>query len=268
IEQLTFARELEKKVKDMSIGMNHENIEAMNKEMERVMALKDEWNALRDAIDNSPMAGINEGFKKYMDDAGTVRDQWADATTTAFNGMTDAFARFASGTQTDFRQMTVSVLQDLSQILIKASMINALKNAQGSGGFFGAISDLFKGAGFYSDGGYTGAGGVYEPAGIVHKGEVVFSQRDVARFGGVSAVENMRVRGYANGGVVGGGYVVNNNYSQQSQQQPISITVNVAEDGSTEIIDNSAGRAFDRQIEVVVNRVIAKEKRPGGKLAK
>lgn len=53
-------------------------------------------------------------------------------------------------------------------------------------------------------GGYTGAGGRYEPAGIVHKGEVVWSQTDVARAGGVGVVEAMRLgyRGYADGGVV------------------------------------------------------------------
>ena len=43
------------------------------------------------------------------------------------------------------------------------------------------------------------------PAGIVHRGEVVWSQRDVARAGGVGVVEAMRLglRGYAAGGVVG-----------------------------------------------------------------
>lgn len=35
----------------------------------------------------------------------------------------------------------------------------------------------------YADGGYTGAGGKYEPAGIVHKGEYVFTQEDVRRLG-------------------------------------------------------------------------------------
>ena len=44
----------------------------------------------------------------------------------------------------------------------------------------------------FSVGGYTGAGGVHEAAGIVHKGEVVFSQRDVAKFGGWQAVEALR----------------------------------------------------------------------------
>lgn len=55
----------------------------------------------------------------------------------------------------------------------------------------------------YATGGYTGAGGKYEPAGIVHKGEVVFSQADVARWGGVGNVEAMRTgKGFADGGVV------------------------------------------------------------------
>ena len=45
--------------------------------------------------------------------------------------------------------------------------------------------------GGYSTGGYTGDGGVLQPAGVVHKGEVVWSQRDV-RAGGVEVVEAMR----------------------------------------------------------------------------
>ncbi len=44
----------------------------------------------------------------------------------------------------------------------------------------------------FSDGGYTGSGRKYEPAGIVHKGEVVWSQEDIRRWGGVGLVENMR----------------------------------------------------------------------------
>lgn len=57
----------------------------------------------------------------------------------------------------------------------------------------------------FSGGGYTGPGGVNEPAGVVHRGEVVFSQRDVARAGGVSVVEAIRLGnmpGYAGGGFV------------------------------------------------------------------
>lgn len=47
----------------------------------------------------------------------------------------------------------------------------------------------------YSTGGYTGAGGVNQAAGIVHKGEVVFNQQDVARFGGWRVLEKIRKAG-------------------------------------------------------------------------
>ncbi|QPC90307.1 phage tail tape measure protein [Mesorhizobium sp. INR15] len=73
----------------------------------------------------------------------------------------------------------------------------------GLGGIFGAIfggggsSNVFPAApagtgGLYADGGYTGPGGKNQKAGIVHKGEVVFSQDDIRRNGGVAAVEALR----------------------------------------------------------------------------
>ena len=55
----------------------------------------------------------------------------------------------------------------------------------------------------FADGGYTGPGGKYQPAGIVHAGEVVWSQDDISRWGGVGVVESMRkAAGFAKGGVV------------------------------------------------------------------
>ncbi|MBR8532765.1 tape measure protein, partial [Acinetobacter baumannii] len=42
----------------------------------------------------------------------------------------------------------------------------------------------------FSDGGYTGNGLKHTPAGIVHKGEIVWSQEDIKRWGGVGLVEN------------------------------------------------------------------------------
>lgn len=69
--------------------------------------------------------------------------------------------------------------------------------SSGGSGFLGGLFG-------YSQGGYTGSGGVNQPAGVVHKGEVVWSQKDVARAGGVATVEAMRkgLAGYATGGAV------------------------------------------------------------------
>jgi len=69
-------------------------------------------------------------------------------------------------------------------------------------GFINSIGSLI--AGGKADGGYTGPGGKYEPRGIVHAGEVVWSQRDVAAVGGPKQANSMRpTSGYANGGIVG-----------------------------------------------------------------
>jgi hypothetical protein len=58
----------------------------------------------------------------------------------------------------------------------------------------------------FAEGGYTGAGGTFEPAGIVHKGEYVvpaweMRQPDVQPL--IAALEQRRLKGYATGGVVG-----------------------------------------------------------------
>lgn len=44
----------------------------------------------------------------------------------------------------------------------------------------------------FSSGGYTGPGGKYEEAGIVHAGEVVWSQDDIRRWGGWQTVDALR----------------------------------------------------------------------------
>lgn len=91
-----------------------------------------------------------------------------------------------------------------AEFLKMAIMSQMLKSFPGTFGKGGPLNFMATAMGF-DRGGYTGAGGVHEPAGIVHRGEVVWSQRDVARAGGVAAVEGMRrgVRGYAMGGAVG-----------------------------------------------------------------
>src|SRR5690625_5956537 len=63
-------------------------------------------------------------------------------------------------------------------------------------------------SGYYASGGYTGDGGKYEPAGIVHRGEYVFSKEAVNKLG-VGTVERLHrnSKGYASGGLVGGSAV-------------------------------------------------------------
>lgn len=62
----------------------------------------------------------------------------------------------------------------------------------GGGGGFSAAAYAGIGQGLYSTGGYTGPGPKNKPAGVVHAGEVVWSQDDIRKAGGVAAVEAMR----------------------------------------------------------------------------
>ncbi|MDX0478738.1 tail length tape measure protein [Sinorhizobium medicae] len=71
-----------------------------------------------------------------------------------------------------------------------------------TGAGFGGSAQLAAsgGIGLFDKGGFTGTGGKYTPAGIVHKGEYVFDAAAVSRIG-VPTLE--RLRGYASGGMVG-----------------------------------------------------------------
>ena len=55
----------------------------------------------------------------------------------------------------------------------------------------------------FSDGGYTGNGGKYEPMGVVHGGEFVLRKEVVEQPGMRSYLEGLNKRGYSDGGYVG-----------------------------------------------------------------
>ncbi len=128
-------------------------------------------------------------------------------------GMIDGFIEGASAADIladSLKKIANALLDDVLNSIFKVN--NA---AGGGGGFLSGLFSLFGGGGrggfpsapggLYSDGGYTGDGGKYQPAGVVHKGEYVFDQAAVKAAGGPAAMEAMRrnLKGYANGGPVG-----------------------------------------------------------------
>ena len=105
-------------------------------------------------------------------------------------------SRFYAAGKSMIQGLIDSISDGIAAIKAKLSVVGSL-----IGSPIRAAGRLFDGntakpAG-YSVGGYTGSGGVNEAAGIVHKGEVVFSQRDVARFGGWQMVDKIRRGGIA-----------------------------------------------------------------------
>lgn len=84
------------------------------------------------------------------------------------------------------------------------SLLGSIWPGPSQGNFTGgSLSGATWGPNFtFASGGFTGFGGKYEPAGIVHRGEYVLNQEATKRIG-VGVLDRMN-RGYANGGLVGG----------------------------------------------------------------
>lgn len=138
----------------------------------------------------------------------------------------------------------------------------------------------------FADGGYTGNGLKHTPAGIVHKGEVVWSQDDIKRWGGVGVVESMRQSkpsGYANGGYVTNNTAeviatrrearqfdaINSNQTQSSSSDiPINVYVTVNSDGSSKTDTQNDSKQLGQMIGNAVRTIIRQEQRQGGLLSK
>lgn len=126
----------------------------------------------------------------------------AETTATVASEATKTTAKLATDAASTASSLTATATVASAQVAAAGTTMTAWLPAAlvASVGSFGAAAivggtallaafALIKG---FSGGGYTGAGGVNEPAGVVHKGEVVWSQADIKRFGGVSAVEALR----------------------------------------------------------------------------
>lgn len=116
-----------------------------------------------------------------------------------------------------------------------------------------------------SEGGYTGPGGKYEPAGIVHRGEVVWSQADVKAVGGPKRANAMRpTAGYANGGIVGGGASSSHNNASPTFEININMeggtVTSQTQNGNT----SQDGMQLVNMIKTVVSQWYNEQSRTGG----
>lgn len=168
----------------------------------------------------------------------------------------------------------------MAQKLMYAGVIRATGYA--SVGLIAAQAIGGPGGEGYANGGYTGHGGKYDPAGIVHKGEGVLTQEEVKALGGPQGFEDLRKsirRGYATGGLVadthrvgmgavsainsGGATVVQpkvviNNYSSEK------VETSTNQDGELMV---TIGKMLDQKIDTGVDRGIQRNLRQGYPLA-
>ncbi len=103
----------------------------------------------------------------------------------AFNTVYDNYSNFVNKFVKDNDTKTLlNLLGSIAKNIFEVEQGDKTKNE--------GILDVLGSFGGFAEGGYTGDGAKYDPAGIVHKGEVVFSQENIKRLGGVKNVENIR----------------------------------------------------------------------------
>ncbi|WP_411037665.1 phage tail length tape measure family protein [Shinella sp. BYT-45] len=175
-------------------------------------------------------AGLPVDFESY--EAGLIRMNLSlqaarsyagDFVDTLFDGLDrgeDLWDSMADAGIAALKRLGKSLVDDVLNNIFSIQRAASSGLGGGGGGIFGGggflnsiVGTLFSpqwrlassgAVGLFDRGGYTGPGGIHEPRGIVHAGEVVWSQADVARAGGVGVVEAMRLGhpGYARGGAV------------------------------------------------------------------
>lgn len=225
-------------------------------------------------------SGWDSAFANYLDAARNTAERGKKIFQGLADGMADAITQFAMTGKISMKDFANSFIAELIRMEAKTLATSFLGGAKGGiGSFFSTAFSAVTGtpstasyaipSGGYgwAEGGYTGPGGVNEPAGIVHKGEVVWSQSDVAKAGGVGVVEGMRqgLRGYADGGLVGNRQALR----QGDNSSSIVVNVSVASDGTSQVETSpqQAGPQLGNLIAAAVRTEIMKEKRNGGLLA-
>ncbi|EPI2884956.1 phage tail tape measure protein, partial [Escherichia coli] len=172
-------------------------------------ALKNTWSA-EEQLRGSWMAGLKSGWSEWEESVTDSMSQVKSAATQTFDGIAQNMAAMLTGSEQNWRGFTRSVLSMLTEIFLKQAMVGIVgRIGSAIGGAFGGGASASTGTAIqaaaanfhFATGGFTGTGGKYEPAGIVHRGEFVFTKEATSRIGVGNLYRLMR--GYAEGGYVG-----------------------------------------------------------------
>lgn len=238
------------------------------KTLDRVQAVRDGYQELQRAEGNW-LLGAASAWENYKQQAGNAAQQMGGVVSNVFGGLEDAWARFTTDGKLNFSDMTRSILADLAKIAFRQAAMGIANSFGGGGGYTGTLGSLFSGSWGFSAGGYTGDGGKYEPAGVVHKGEVVWSQTDIARAGGLGVVEAMRrgLRGYVDGGIVGTGSPARALSGGPSVSIDSTINVQNGGDGAGEgSASRSSESAIQRSFNAMAGQWAIQQMKPNGVL--
>lgn len=202
--------------------------------------------------------------------------EWANLGGSVVSGFINDLRQGRSASEA-FANALNKIIDKLIDMAIQMLVIKPLMGMFGfSGGGFVSGGGGVPG---FARGGYTGPGGKYEPAGVVHRGEYVMSKQAVERLG-VSNLEAMHrnaLRGFSDGGYVGASPAVQRVHS--SANQNAAPAVNQIEINAPITVNGSAGtpeqnqdlaqkmaKEMDTTIRTIISSEIAKQSRPGNAL--
>ncbi|WP_454005023.1 phage tail tape measure protein [Alcaligenes sp. Marseille-Q7550] len=189
-------------------GLNQDELKAIQASLhEELIMVRDHYAQLKELQGNWRL-GATSALENYVDQAGNLFESVGNMVSNVFKGMEDSLVQFVRTGKLDFASLADSIIADMARIMIQQSITGPLAGAIGN--LFNPLSgvsaapnmpmgELGGGAGAtfgptmtWSSGGYTGDGGRYEPAGIVHKGEGVLNQDDMRALGGEAGFNALR----------------------------------------------------------------------------
>ncbi|MBQ5147755.1 phage tail tape measure protein [Citrobacter freundii] len=221
-----------------------------------------------DALRANWLAGAKQGWAEYQDSATNVFSSVQQISQATFTGLAGQLTSLVTTGKASFRDFTTSILKMIVNVINQLLVAYAIQSAMGwisSGTNTASAGQSFAVPSFrptgYDVGGYTGHGGKYEPAGVVLRGEFVFTKESTSRIG-VSNLYRL-MRGYATGGLVGGGGAASSPMGV-SVYAPVSVTTAQSSDQQQQGRGDELTRAYQKVIDRSIRDGIAKEVRPGG----
>lgn len=206
--------DLERQIADMkrSIGtVDSEVVAQMTANAQAQIAIQNAMIRARQTEQQNMEYGMGRAFQSYVDNAGNAAKNVESLFSNAFRAMEDGIVQFAMTGQMNFNQFANAIIADIMRIYVRMAitglissfitpMFSTTPGVSSNPTYMGPARPGTPGVG-YADGGYTGDGSKYQPAGIVHAGEFVMNKQATSRIG-VGNLYRM-MRGYADGGYVG-----------------------------------------------------------------
>ncbi|OCG04248.1 phage tail tape measure protein [Gilliamella apis] len=263
-------------------------------------ALQQSWQQ-EDQNQGDWITGMKVGLCEFAEDGQNVFKGFRDVAGNAMNSVSHALTDLVTTGKMDFKSLTKSILTNIIEIINKLLVAQAIQSAMGwmgggsGGGGAGAATGGYQqaytgglirgyatggGVGYNDEpGGFTGNGNKYTPAGIVHKGEFVFTKEATKRLGVANLYALMRdaQHGYANGGGVNLSPATPVAFTKKSNNSSsaINVTTNVAINMQSNS-DSQANKAdinaasLRQQVKAIVqedmNVMFEKSASPGGNL--